>query len=175
VEATVPVSRLRWLSFPDGSGEREGSAVEIRDRNAWPPGVHRSGRLDKLVAELDGTTRMARVLIAVQDPMALHTDAPDIPRLMVGAYVESRIEGRPIPDVVRVARELVRKDDTIWLMRDGVLRIQDLDVAAQDSRYAYVRAGLSETDAIVVTNLSTVEDGAPLRTESIEDAAAEAP
>lgn len=165
VETSVPVAKLRWLSLPDGTGDR-GSEVRIRDRNAWPEGVHRIGHLYKLVAELDGQTRMARVLVTVDDPLARDADDPDTPRLMIGSYVESRIQGRPIEDVVRLDRDHLRKDDTVWVMQDGRLDIRSLRVAFRDAEYVYVREGLDASDRIVTTDLATVEEGAPLRTEA---------
>lgn len=166
VETTIPVSRLRWLAFPDdGAGAAE---VRIRDRGAWPPGVHRTGRLYKRIGTLDDSTRMARVLVAVDDPLAQGAGAPDRPPLMLGAYVQTRIEARPVTDVVRVEREHVRQDDTVWVMQDGVLEIRDVGIVLRDSTYAYVREGLQAGDRIVTSNLATVEDGAPLRLEASE-------
>jgi len=170
VESSVPVSKLRWLSFPEDAGDedgdgRRGSEVRIRDRNAWPDDTWRTGHLYKLVAELDDRTRMARVLISVEDPLALRAQDADTPRLMVGSYVESRIQGRPLHDVVRVDRDLLRKDDTVWVMQDGRLDIRDVRVAFRDAEHAYVSDGLRDTDSIVASSLATVEDGAPLRTE----------
>ncbi len=162
VATTVSLSKLRWLSFPDASGET-GSEVRIRNRTAWPEGAYRTGYLYKLVGTLEEQTRMARVLVAVPDPLAYRTDAADVPTLMIGAYVEARIQARQIPDVIRLNRNYIRKDDTVWIMEEGKLRIREVDIVFQDAEYAYITRGMNDEDRVVTTNLTTVVDGAPLR------------
>lgn len=168
VAVDVPLSRLRWLSFPGGSGE-QGSRVRVRNRTAWAEGAFREGRVDRLVGSLGERTRMARVLVTVPDPLARGGDAgPDTPILMVGEYLEARIEGEPLEDVIRLDRHHVRNDDTVWVMEDERLRIHEVEVALRDERYAYVAAGLDAGDLVVTTNLATVVEGARLRVESAD-------
>jgi RND family efflux transporter MFP subunit len=160
VETTIPLDRLRWLAF----GEQDGaSPVTIRHRSAWPENESRSGHLFRLIGELEGDTRMARVLVAVNDPLGRETGRPP---LIIGSFVECLIEGRELQDVARVPRDTIRKDDTVWLMRDGRLAIQTVDIAFQDSTFAYVRSGLAADDRVVTTSLATVRDGIALRLKS---------
>ena len=162
VELSLPVNRLRWLRFPDaGDSQDTGSTVTIRNRAAWAPEVTRTGRLDQLVGELTQQTRLARILITVDDPLARAADGP---RLLVGAFVQASIEGEPIPDVVRLSREHLRKADTAWVMTDdNTLRIQPLEILLKDADYAYVRSGLDAGDRVVTSQLATATDGAALR------------
>lgn len=173
VEATLPVSRLGRLAFP-GDDEETGSAVEIRSPAAWQAGTSRRGHLFRLIGELDEQTRMARVLVSVDDPHARQSDSEDTPRLMIGAYVECRIQGRPIRDVVRVRRDYIRNNDTIWLMRDERLVINEVDIVFADDEYAYIRDGVRADDRVVTTHLATVEDGVRLRLEGEGDGTEEA-
>lgn len=166
VEATVPLSKLERLVFPGHSGEEStGSAAKIRSRNAWGEGTHREGRLHKLIGALENRTRMARVLVEVEDPLGRASETR-VPPLMVGAYVEVEIEGRAIENCVRVPREHVRKNDTVWVMADGQLAIREVEVVFRDPDHAYIASGLTEEDRVVVTNLATVAEGAKLRTAS---------
>ncbi|WP_420427643.1 efflux RND transporter periplasmic adaptor subunit [Algiphilus sp.] len=162
VELSVPVSRLRWLRFPDTNDAQDtGSAVKIHNRAAWAPEVFRKGELDQLVGELTQQTRLARILITVDDPLARAADGP---RLLVGAFVQASIEGEPIPDVVRLSREHLRKGDTAWVMTDdNTLRIQPLEILLKDADYAYVRSGIDAGDRVVTSQLATATDGAALR------------
>jgi hypothetical protein len=160
VEATVPVSKLRWLRMPR-NGE-EGARVRVRNRTAWPEGEYREGRLFRLVGSLEEDTRLARVLIEVSDPLAREGDA-DRPRLLLGSYVEAQIRTKRLDDVVRLNRDYVRDDETVWLMEDGVLRIRDVNVLIRDATHAYIDEGIDEEARVVTTNVSTVRDGAPLR------------
>jgi RND family efflux transporter MFP subunit len=162
VETEVPLSRLQRLTFPRGPNET-GSEVRIRNATAWPEGVYRTGYLYRLIGELEGRTRMARVLVAVDDPMGYRTDAADLPALMIGAYVEARIVSRPLSDVVRLSRDYVREGDTVWVMEDDKLSIREVKIAFQNQEYAFIRDGLDASDRVVTSNLATVVDGAALR------------
>jgi len=164
VEATVPVSKLRWITIPEGN-EQNGTEVRVRNRTAWPPDTYREGSLFRLIGTLEDQTRMARVLVRVPDPQAYKTDDPDVPRLMLGSFVEVHIPADELEDVIRLNRNYVRDDDTVWVMDEGELNIRDVEIIFRDARYAYIESGLSGGDRIVTTNLSTVSDGAPLRLE----------
>lgn len=169
VEVTVPVTKLRWLDFAAEDGA-QGAPVAIHNPGAWPEDDARDGRLLRLVGNLDDDTRMARVLVAVDDPLALETT--DKPRLLLGTYVEAHIAGETLEDVIRLDREHVREDDTVWVMDDErQLDIREVEVALRDSEHAYVRDGLREGDRVVTSSLATVRDGAPLRVDDGEGSA----
>lgn len=162
VVATVPQSQLRWLRFPD-QGSTTPSEVRIRNRTAWNDDEYRTGTLYRLVGALESETRMARVIVDVEDPMAVEPNHADAPPLMIGSFVEALIEARPLEGVFRVDRNHVRENDTVWVMEDGVLAIRSVDIVFRDAVYAYIEAGLNDDDQIVTTNLATVVEGAPLR------------
>lgn len=167
VEATVPLSKLQWLSLPeDGDG---GAVARIHNRTAWEAGQSREGRLFRVVGALEDNTRMARVLISVPDPHAYRSEGSDQPRLMIGSYVEARIQGEPLENVVRLNRDYVRSNETVWVMENNELRIRDVQIVFRGARYAYVEEGLNDGDQVVTTNLATVTDGAPLRLEGSEE------
>ena len=162
VEASVPVSDLRWVDFSE-QARTSGSNVRIRNRAAWPEGSFRVGSVHRLIGELESQTRLARVLLTVSDPLSHEPESTGLPPLMVGSFVEARIAGIPIQDVIRVDRDYLRKDDTIWVYENGVLRIRELEVVFRDDEFAYVRSGLSIEEQVITTNLATVFDGADLR------------
>lgn len=164
VEVAVPVSNLRWIDFPRDAGSR-GAAARVRNRAAWPEGAFREAHVHSLIGALEDESRLARVLLTVPDPLAHEPGSAGLPALMVGSYLEARIEGKLIEDVVRIPRDYLRQNDTVWIYEDGVLRIRPLEVVFRDRDYIYVRAALSENDLIVTTNLATVIDGAGLRLE----------
>lgn len=172
VEATVPVSKLRWLTFSETS-QSEGSEVKIRNRTAWQEGEHREGYLDKMMGSLAEQTRLARVLISVPDPLGYHADNADLPKLMIGSFVETTLQGEELTDVIRLNRDYIRTDDTVWIMEDQELHIKDVDIVFRDEQYAYIADGLTDQDQVVTTNLTTVSEGAPLRLERSDSTSAE--
>jgi RND family efflux transporter MFP subunit len=162
VVVTVPLSQLRWLSFPDSVTER-GSEVRIRDRKAWGEGIYRTGYLYKLVGALEEQTRLARLLVAVPDPLAIGEEAAGLPPLIINSFVEARITGTEIQDVVRLSRDYVRQDETAWVMKNDSLQIRALDIVMSDAEHTYIADGLQEGEQVVTTNLSTVTEGVKLR------------
>lgn len=167
VLATVPVSRLQWLKFPE-SEEEKGSMVRIENPSAWPSGAHREGYLDRQIGALDNQTRLARVLVRVDDPLATSDELQGAPKLMIGTFVEVNIQADSIPNVVRLDRDLIRSNQTAWVMKDNLLEIRELDIILTDNQHAYIKSGLEDGDKVVSTNLSTVTNGVELRTRSEE-------
>jgi len=163
IEATVPLAKLRWLSFSSDS-DAPGAPVTLYHDSVWPEGQSRAGRLTQLVGELDGNARMARVLVTIDDPLALAQSAGQ-PPLVLGAFVRAEIEGRPLTDVVRLERRLIRRNDTVWVMEDGKLAIRDVDITFRDQDYAYIRSGLENGDQVITSELASVVSGARLRLE----------
>ena len=165
IMAAVPIRSLRWVQFP--SSEGQGSAVTLRDPDAWGPEAEREARVTRMIGTLDEQTRLARVLITVSDPLGQSSNAPP---LILDTLIEARIEGRPIEDVVRLNREHVHERDTVWVMKDGKLQIRETDIVFRDAEYAYVRTGLESGEEVVATTLATVAEGVGLR--RLEDASA---
>lgn len=163
VETTVPVAKLRWLTFLENEAAGEGSRVRVRHRGAWAPDAYRTGRLFRLIGTLEGETRMARVLVAVDDPLAKAEANAGKPRLMLGSYVQASIRGRPLADVVRLDRDYLRQDQTVWVMQDGELAIREVAIAVLDNEHAYIRDRLRAGERVVTSDLATVKEGAPLR------------
>ena len=164
VAADVPVSKVNWLSFAEND-PGAGADVKVIDANSWPEGQYRRGYLYKLVGALDTQTRLARILISVPDPLVRKTDADTIPPLIIGTFVEAHIQAKQLKDVIRLSRDYLRQDNTVWLMKDGKLNIRKVEVLFEDPDYAYISKGLSDGEMVVTTDLSTVVEGSELRTE----------
>ena len=165
VVATVPVSKLQWLSFPDNDSEK-GASVRIENASAWPDDAYREGYLDRQIGALDGQTRLARVLIKVTDPLATTSEFEGKPKLMIGTFVEVSIQADAIPNIVRLNRDYVRSNETVWVMKEGKLEIRNVEIVLTDDTYAYIRKGLEDNEKVVITDLSTVSNGIGLRTAS---------
>lgn len=170
VMASVPLRSLRWVEFPETDGQ--GSEVKLRDSDTWLPGVERTAVVSRLIGTLDDQTRLARVLITVDDPQGRESD---VPPLVLDTLIETHIIGRPLEDVVRIEREYVRDKDTVWVMKDSKLEIRSVEIVFRDAQYAYISSGLDDDDEVVTTNLATVASGIPLRKIEAEPETADAP
>ncbi|NIQ96008.1 MAG: efflux RND transporter periplasmic adaptor subunit [Desulfuromonadales bacterium] len=171
VVATVPQVKLERIAFPGANGG-EGAKVSIYNRAAWPEGAVRAGRVVSLIGALEKRTRLARILVAVDDPLAVSPGAHGKPALMIGAFVEAQIEAEIIDDVLRLERDYLRQGDKVWINEEGRLSIRDVEVIFRDAQYAYIRSGLDEDDLVVTTNLSTATEGSALRLKGAGEAGA---
>jgi RND family efflux transporter MFP subunit len=158
VMASVPLRDLRWLRFPEE--DEPGSRARMRHTNAWEPGTVREGRVSRLIGTVDEQSRLARVLVTVPDPLARETDGPP---MILGTIVQLQLEARPITSVIRLSRDYLRQNDTVWVMVDGKLQIRQADVVFRDAEHAYIRAGVEEGEHVVTTSLATVTEGLGLR------------
>ncbi|MEQ8471497.1 MAG: efflux RND transporter periplasmic adaptor subunit [Marinoscillum sp.] len=172
IVTNIPVAKIPYLSFEERKGET-GTHVEITSETNWPAGQSRVGRLYRLIGALDDQTRLARVIVRVMDPLAQNEENMDKPPLMIGAFVEVHLEARELPDVVRLDRAYLRKNDDVWVIREGKLEIRDVTLAFQDARYAYISEGLEDQEQVITSNLATVVEEAPLRREKQDSTAAQ--
>ena len=115
--------------------------------------------MQRLIGEVDESTRLARVIVAVPDPLGDEGEQA----LILGSIVQVEVEAKPILEAVRLDREYLRQSDTVWVMREGKLRIQPVDVRFSDAEHAFIGGGLAAGDRVVTTSLATVVDGLAIR------------
>lgn len=172
VIVSVPLPTLRWLDVAnDGDG---GSVARVRNRSAWAEGATREGKVERLIGAVESDSRMARVVVTIDDPLALQLEG-DPPELIVGEYLEVELMGKTLPRSAKLPREYVRAGETVWIMTDGQLEIREVDVIMRDVEHAYISDGLKPGDKVVASNLSTVRSGASLRLQSANEAEPAAP
>ncbi|MEM9025730.1 MAG: efflux RND transporter periplasmic adaptor subunit [Verrucomicrobiota bacterium] len=158
VIASVPQGDLQWIDLP--KGKVPGASVHVMKPAVWGDTTFREGEVLRLIGTLDERTRLARILIGVNDPLARNTDAPP---LLLGTIVENRIRGKELSNVFRIKREYLRGDDQVWIKKDGKLDIRTVRVAYLDEKYAYLEDGLQDGESLVMTNLATISEGINLR------------
>ncbi len=163
VEIAVPMSDTRWIET--GAHGETPSRVEIRNPSAWGDDVHRDASVIQILPQIDSTSRMARVLVEVDDPLALSDQSGQLPILLVGSYVQAQVIGPTIHDVVRLPRAVVRDGDLVRIMNDSnELENRRVTIAFREPDSVLISEGIEAGEQIVTTNLSTAVDGLPLRT-----------
>lgn len=160
VEATLPLTQLAQIELP-----REGipgASAIIRQPRAWPQDASREGQLISMIGALEESTRMARLIVRVEDPLALQDNS--LQPLLLGAIVQTEITGMALDNVFRIDRSNLHEDDTLWLNRDNTLHISPATVLFKDKRFAYISAGAETGDLLITSSLATIAEGAKLRT-----------
>jgi len=163
VEVALPTSELKWVRLP-GTEEIAGAEVRLHDEAAWPAGTYREGRVIQLLGDLSSAGRMARLLVAVEDPLASRPENAGGPTLLIGAYMRAEIEGRTIDSAFRLDRRHLRAGDTVWLMdAEDRLEIRRVDVVHRGLEAVLITGGLAPGDRIVTTDIAAPAEGMPLR------------
>jgi RND family efflux transporter MFP subunit len=156
VKAAVPVEHLKWIRIPSAPGDT-GSPVTVTDQN----NTRHQGRVIRLLGELGNETRLATLLIAIDDPLGLsrQIDAP----LLLNNYVQVAIHGEKISDVIALPRPMVRNQNQAWVVADGHLDIRTIDIIWRDTDHVFVTRGLGSGDAVILSDLSSPVEGMALR------------
>jgi RND family efflux transporter MFP subunit len=163
IEVLVPVAELRWLEIPSQPGEAA-SQVRVSDTAAWGPGIFRRGHVVRLAPDLEEQGRLARLLVAVDDPLSLSPANAGEPRLLLGAWVEVAIEGRTVDDVVALDRALLRDGGQVWVLTaEGALEVRDVVLAWAGTDSVLVSDGLASGDRVVSSALPAAVPGMRLR------------
>lgn len=164
VQVSVPVDRLSWIAIPNHHA-RSGAQVKV----TYQGGATRSGRVLKLLSDLEDKGRMARLIIAVKDPLGLEEPSPSRPALLIGEYVRVAIEGRPIESAYRIPREALRDNTHIWIVNpESKLEIRPVETLWRDTRTVVLQQGLRPGDQVVISDLATPVNGMNLQVEKNE-------
>jgi RND family efflux transporter MFP subunit len=166
VQVGVPVDKLDWITFPDGQNPEGGSAVRIYARTGGDPDNYRSGRVVRLAADLEEGGRMAKVIVAVDDPLCLLTENRGRSKLFLGSYVRVEIEGRALADVYPLNRAHLRDNNTIWLLgADSTLEIRSVSPIFKGPSAVLLKDQVSEGEKLIVSTIATPVAGMKVRLE----------
>lgn len=162
IQVALPPYALQWL--PTATAPDAAVIADVAYPGLWGQQT-RQGQLLQTKPQIQTTGRMAQVLVGVTDPLALKPEHADAPALLLGAYVQVNLQGAMLQHSFKLPRQWLRQQDNVWLYRDGQLQIQPVQVSYRDGDFVYVTAGLHDGDQLILSNLSVVSQGMPLRLE----------
>lgn len=160
LEIQVPLDSRdvrKWLRFKEAPqpstyawfGQPEAVTCKIRwtedkQGHEWNGALHR-------VVTFDQKTRTVTVAIRVDraGPLSENKGLP----LVEGMFCEVDIPGRKLEQVFQVPRVAVSFKNTIFTAKDQRLKTVSVEVARADNDFAYITAGLSDGDQVIVTRL----------------------
>ncbi len=154
VKVQVPLDRLDRIRIH----EKNGSPARVRSLYAgreWPGTVVRS------TGSVTGQSRMAGVIIQVNDPLGLGPDKGR-PAMLLDDHVEAVIEGREFEKVFVLPRVVLREDSNLWMFNDGRLEVRKVaPVWIEDDR-VFIQSGLLAGDQVITSDLSAPVPGMAL-------------
>ena len=154
-EISLPAEKLAWFDLPDG--ENKGSPVLIRTRQQEPY----VGRIVSLAPDLDKDGLMARLLIAIKDPLGLQTGRQP---LLLGGFVQAKIEGRSLENVYRIPRSVLHENDIVMLVdEESRLQLQPVTVVWKGLESVFVSKGLTPRAKVVISSVAAPISGMLLK------------
>ncbi len=174
VEVLVPVDQLPWIEIPARDGKA--SKVRIYHEAYWGHDKFRTGKVLRLIRQLEPQGRMARLLVSVEDPLGLSEPQNGEMAMILDAYVDVAIEGRRIHDVVVVDRDNIHDGEKVWVAgADDKLQIRKVKIAWAGRDVVYVSRGLDDGDRLITSDLASPVEGQLLRVSGGEDGKPQAP
>ncbi len=159
IRATLPVSDLKWIELPEGdqAGAKATVFLDTGDGTTatW------EGQVTRLLSDIETTGRMARVLIAIPDPMGLDRQAPEKPvPLLLGSYLRAEISAGQLDGVLTIPRKALREGDRIWVVgTDNKLRIVDAHILWTRPDSVLIENTLKPDESLVVSDLKSALPG----------------
>ena len=164
VEVVVPLSDAAAALIPDLWGLRAGDGYRrVRATVSAEYGEQnheREGYVDRAEAALDEQTRTIDVVVRVRRPFS-GTGPP----LLVGQFVEVRIEGVAPDRYFTVPRAALRTGNEVWALRgNNTITIVPVQVLQRSDEIVYVTGNLEADQAVVVSGIQIATDGMVVRT-----------
>lgn len=194
VEVSLALADLQWLRIPGvgqplltpaartalttGTGAEKALAKQttlatVRQQVGGSE-ILRTGFVTRLLGDLDPVGRMARLLVAIRDPLGLQGDkagATELP-LLLGAYVQVTLHGPELSDVVAVPRQALRQGERVYVASpDNRLEIRQVQVLRREQEHVLVRAGFSAGERLIVSAIPSAVPGMALRVQPVAAAA----
>ena len=160
VEVQVPLDRLDRIRVH----ETQGSPARIRSLYA---GREWEGRVVRTTGAVTEQSRMAGVIIRVDDPLGLGP-ARGRPAMLLDDHVEAVIEGQAFDNVFSLPRNLIQEDSSLWIYNDGRLEIRKVAPVWIENDRVFIQSGLSPGDLVISSDLSAPVPGMALTLASQE-------
>ena len=166
INVSLQVDKLKWIKIPGKNGE-EGSKVKVYNTSAWGESMFRTGKVVRLLPDLETSGRMAKLIVSIKDPLLINSEDPVRNLLLLGSYVRVEIEGETIKSAYSIDRSLLRNGDNIWMAsKEGdqtKLNIQSVDVLYKGRDEVVISSGIGASDNIVTSDISAPVKGMRLR------------
>jgi RND family efflux transporter MFP subunit len=164
IEALIPLDRLGWIHIPENS-EDTGSSAIVRSGT----GRVLNGRIYKLLGDLEPDGRLARILIEVSDPLDLKTDNGERRPLLLGDYVNARIEGRSVENIFVIDRQYLEDGKRVNIAdEEDRLRIKMIDIVWSGEDYVLAK-GLENGERLIISDVPAPVEGMKVRIQGEND------
>ncbi|MFK7992737.1 MAG: efflux RND transporter periplasmic adaptor subunit [Granulosicoccus sp.] len=159
VDVRLPLSnrQLTYLDLPRSALSADKPNVELKadigaSEQVWTGALIRAEGIDTATQQLN-------VIARISDPYT-QSDQP----LRVGQFVQALIEGQVLEEVFVIPRAALREEREVLIIdTNGEIQRRQVRVAWSDDLVAAIDEGLSDGELLIITPMSTVANGTPVR------------
>ncbi len=174
VEIKIPLEdeELAWFDIFEDS-------ASLDDKRSKTPAVVKAdfagaehtwkGYVTRTTGQVDKMSRMISVVVEVPKPFERSNGRPP---LLPGIFARVLIEGKVLENAMAVPRDAIHDSNKVWIVKDGSLHIEALDIVRADKDFAYAMARVDQNATIVTSSLDTVMEGMKVRTQLEQTAVA---
>ena len=83
--------------------------------------------------------------------------------LFIGSFVEVKIPGRQLADVIQIPAKALRDRDTVWVVVNKQLQIRNVNIAHIDLDNVYISGGVKIGEKIVISPIKGASKGLKVR------------
>ncbi|MGB6219429.1 efflux RND transporter periplasmic adaptor subunit [Haloferula sp.] len=148
IQTSIPLSELSAIQLP--SPDQPGADAKVRVATASGGDSSHTGKVVRLLGDLEEGGRLARVLVEVANPL----DGSDKQPLLLGSYVRVDIDAGTIPDAVEIPRYALRGGDRLWIAdAENKLAVRDAEILWRSEESVLTRNIVGEGESLIVSDL----------------------
>lgn len=160
IHVPLTMEKLQWLSIPRNrqqSGAQAAIYLPEEDQSYW------HGELTRSLGEIDPNSRMATVVVTVQNPYQLDNSAQH-PVLPNGQFVEIEFTGKKLGEVISIPRKALHSGNQVWVVdNNNRLKLRTVEILRREKEQILLKNGVTAGEKLILTNISGAAEGVLLR------------
>jgi len=144
----------------------QGQSVKINKLGATQA---RTGKILSILPQVDGSDRQARVLISIEDPLALTSDKSPI---RYNDYVQVTLYGQNFENLVQLSSDDLNGDMKVWVVdKDLKLQKRSVQILFKGRVTTWARVAIQSGDELLDSRLAITRVGMDVRLKHDKPAA----
>lgn len=157
VQVAVPMSKLGWINIPKTRDDKGAMTTIIAKGNR-----QYKGRIIKLLGDIEPSGKMARLLVEIKDPLQLKNS--DKSRLLLGEYVNVKIEGKTLEDAISIPRTAYHNNSEVWVLNDqNQLKTVKAPTIWEERKTVFIKNGFKTGEKLITSELAFPVEGMELK------------
>lgn len=121
------------------------------------------GFVSRVKGQMEETTRTLPIVVQIKNSYPGHGHV-----ILPGMFVSVEIVGKKVEDLFYLPRKAVREDGSVYVVKDGEIRLRSVKIVRRVGNHVYVKKGLSNGDQVVTLFPGVASEGMKVRISNSE-------